>query len=184
MKRNLLLHISILSAILCFTVEAYGNGLTRTSGGENMAAQGMDLPFGLRQEELATVEVMYGFYSAKSGAGKQEISIRGNSRVSLYMTRSRYDPPSIHEGKLDVAVVVRLLDLMEEKGFLGFQDHYAAEGDPHARRVLRLVLPHNTKTVMLDQPGFPAFEVVAGAVKLAAGLALPEALKHRFFPNL
>jgi hypothetical protein len=49
---------------------------------------------------------------------------------------------------------------------------------------LRLTLPTGGKTVALDEPGFAAFEMVAGAIKYAAGVALPEALGNRFFPNL
>lgn len=152
--------------------------------GTEMNATQSALPFGLNETDLPKVEVMYAFYSAKTGAGKQELTVSGSGKVTLLLTRTMGDNPTIREGTIDPKIVARLLDFMADQGFLGFADHYPAHHDPHARRVLRLVLPAQTKTVMLDEPGFPAFEMVAGATKFAASLALPETLNHRFFPNL
>lgn len=142
------------------------------------------LPFGLTDAELPKVEIMYAFYSAKTGAGKQELTIGGDGTVTLLMTKTAGDPPVTRTGHLDPKIVVSLLGFLSAQGFLGFADEYPAKGDPHARRMLKLVTPRQTKTVALDEPGFPAFEMVAGAVQFAAGIALPEALNHRFFPNL
>ena len=149
-----------------------------------MNATKLALPFGLNEADLPKVEITYAFYSAKTGAGKQELTVSGSGKVTLLLTRTMGDAPTIREGRIDPRTVSSLLDFMADQGFLGFADHYPTDHDPHARRVLRLVLPSRTKTVMLDEPGFPAFEMVAGATKFAAGLALPEALNHRFFPNL
>ncbi|HVG58115.1 MAG TPA: hypothetical protein VNA24_06145 [Hyalangium sp.] len=142
------------------------------------------LPFGLTKADLPKVEIMYAFYSAKTGAGKQELTVSGSGKVKLLLTKTMGDNPTIREGTLDPKVVAGLLDFMADQGFMGFSDHYPSTHGPHARRVLKLSLPTQTKTVMLDEPGFTAFEMVAGATKFAASLALPEALNHRFFPNL
>ena len=142
------------------------------------------LSFGLKATDLNNVEIMYGFYSAKTGAGKQELTIYGSGKVRLYLTRMREAAPEIREGQLHLDVVIGLLDFLADQGVLGFEDHYFSEHDPHVRRVLRLVLPSQTKTIMLDTPGFPAFEMVAGATKFAASLALPEILNQQFFPNM
>ena len=143
------------------------------------------LPFGLKTSDLSKVEVMYAFYSAKTGAGRQELTINGNGMVRLLFTRNRDAAPTIREAQVHPQVVATLLEFLADQSFLGFSDHYPSHHDhPHARRVLRLVLPNQTKTVLLDEPGFPAFEMVAGAVKFAASLGQPETLGHKFFPNL
>ena len=155
-----------------------------TTRDTNMNEEARNLPFGLSAADLNNVEIMYGFYSAKTGAGKQELTVFGSGKVTLYLTNTRGAAPEIRAGQLHPNVVIGLLDFLADQGFLGFEDHYPSEHDPHVRRVLKLVLPSQTKTVMLDTPGFPAFEMVAGATKFAASLALPETLNRRFFPNL
>lgn len=152
--------------------------------GKTMTAAAQPLPFGLTEAELPKVEIMYAFYSAKTGAGKQELTISGSGKVTLLMTKTAGDAPVTRTGQLDPKIVISLLDFLSDQGFLGFSDHYPPKGDPHARRVLKLSMPKQTKTVALDEPGFSAFEMVAGAVKFTAGIAVPEALNHRFFPNL
>lgn len=149
-----------------------------------MKGETVALPFGLSRSDLGKAEIMYGFYSAKPGAGRQELSILGSGKVKLLLTRSSEAAPSIVEGQLDEKMIVGLLAFMADQGFMGFEDEYPNDDGPHARRLLRLTLPSGTKTVALDKPGFTAFEMIAGAIKYAAGVALPEALGNRFFPNL
>src|SRR5438105_79590 len=81
----------------------------------NMSTQKMELPFGLTETDLPSVEIMYGFYSAKTGAGKQEITISGSGKVKLFLTKTRTDAPTVREEKIDLLIVVRLLDLMAEQ---------------------------------------------------------------------
>ena len=149
-----------------------------------MTAAVVPLPFGLTDADIPKIEILYGFYSMKTGAGKQEITVTGTGKVTLLLTKTAGDTPQTRTGQLDPKVVIALLDFMADRGFKNFDDHYPPKGDPHAREVIKLVTPKWTKTVALDQPGFPAFEMLAGAVKFAAGIAVPEALNNRFFPNL
>ncbi len=149
-----------------------------------MSSQEEILPFGLTQSELASVKVFYAYYSAKTGAGKQEISISGDNSVELLLTRSRDAEPNILKGQLTVKVFIRLLDFIEGENIFEIEDHFPPEGHPHARRVLKLSLPERTKTILLDEPVSREFERIAGAVKFAAGIALAEALQQRYFPNL
>jgi hypothetical protein len=142
------------------------------------------LPFNLTKSTLPEVELLYGFYSSKTGAGKQEITILGSGKVKLLLTRSFSSPPEIREGAVSTDLVVRLLDMIAGENFLTLNDHYPAHDAPHARRIIRLSLPDVTKTVIVDEPVCPEFERVAGAAKLLSGIALPEALGQRFFPNL
>lgn len=144
------------------------------------------LPFGFTQETpLEKVEILLAFYSAKSGAGKQEITLRGDGLVRLFFLKSVQDKaPKTLEGRCDFRAVLRLLDLMEGLGLFGLPEEIPSEGHPHARRLLEVHLPDRTKRIALDEPGNYAIEQMIGAVKLAAGQCLPEALNHRFFPNL
>ncbi len=152
--------------------------------GTRVTNQPQILPFNLTKSTLPEVEILYGFYSAKTGAGKQEITISGKGKVQLLLTRSFSSEPEIREGVVSTDLVVRLLDLIEGEKFLNLNDHYPGHDAPHARRIIRLSLPDATKTVSVDEPVCPEFERVAGAVKLLSGIALPETLGQRFFPNL
>ncbi len=154
-------------------------------GDITMMNQTDSLPFNLSKDDLASVDILYAYYSAKTGAGKQEIIITGNGIVKLFLTRSMYDDaPKIKEGKLTSENIILLLDIMEGENFFGLEDFYPPADDPHSRRVLRLSLPDRTKTVVLEGSCVPEFERIAGAVKFAVGTALPDAINYRFFPNL
>lgn len=144
------------------------------------------LPFGFGKDTpLDKVEILLAFYSAKTGAGKQEITLRGDGTVHLYFSRSMQDKtPKQMEGACDPGTVIRLLDLMEGLGLFGLPDEVPSEGHPHARRLLEVRLPGRMKRIALDEPGNYAIEQMIGAVKLAAGGCISEALNHRFFPNL
>lgn len=175
--REIIVATCLLASCVCFA----DSGRTK---GRTMNIERVALPFGLSRADLNKVEIMYGFYSAKSGAGRQELTIFGSGKVQLLLTRNSEAVPLIVEGHLNETMIVVLLAFMADQGFMGFDALYPSHDGPHARRVLRLTLPSETKTVALDEPGFAAFEMVAGAIKYAAGVALPEALGQRFFPNL
>ena len=46
-----------------------------------MSPQQEPLPFNLTSSDLKNVEILYAFYSAKTGAGKQEITITGTGKI-------------------------------------------------------------------------------------------------------
>lgn len=144
------------------------------------------LPFGIGKDTpLDKIEILLAFYSAKTGAGKQEITLRGDGTVRLFFSRSMQDKTPKHmEATCEPGTVLRLLDLMEGLGLFGLPDEVPSEGHPHARRLLEVRLPDRMKRIALDEPGNYAIEQMIGAVKLAAGSCIPEALNHRFFPNL
>lgn len=144
------------------------------------------VPFGITKDTpLDKVEILLAFYSAKTGAGKQEITLRGDGTVRLFFSKSAQDKtPRVVEGQCGVEPVLRLLDLMEGAGLFGLPEEAPSDGHPHARRLLEVKLPGRFKRITLDEPGNYSIEQVIGAVKLAAGQCLPEALNHRFFPNL
>ena len=154
-------------------------------GDISMINQTDSLPFNLSKDDLASVDILYAYYSAKTGAGKQELIITGNGIVKLFLTRSMYDEaPKTKEGKLALETIILLLDIMEGENFFGLEDFYPPADDPHARRVLKLSLPDRTKTVILEGSCVAEFERIASAVKFAVGTALPDAINNRFFPNL
>lgn len=144
------------------------------------------LPFGIDKDTpLDKIEILLAFYSAKSGAGRQEITLRGDGLVRLFFSKSVQDKaPKTVEGKCSPEAVLRLLDLMEGLGLFGLPDEIPSEGHPHARRLLEVRLPGRMKRIALDEPGNYSVEQMIGAAKLTAGQCIPEALNHRFFPNL
>src|SRR4051812_21884883 len=77
-----------------------------------------NLPFGIdKNTPLDQVEILLAFYSAKTGAGRQEITLRGDGLVRLYFSRSSQDKtPKILESNCGSGTVMRLLDLMEGLG--------------------------------------------------------------------
>jgi hypothetical protein len=60
----------------------------------------------------------------------------------------------------------------------------AVVSGPDAHRFLEIILPGRVKHLILKEANEYSLQQVVGAVKLAAGQCLPEALNHRFFPNL
>jgi hypothetical protein len=172
---------------------AFGQGLNPSAAGMTMkkgplitTADVPYPPFGIDKETpLDKVEILLGFYSAKTGAGKQEILLKADGSVRLFFSKSMQDKaPKALEGHCQPETVLRLLDLMEGLGLFGLSDEVPAEGHPHGRRLLEVRLPDRMKRIALDEPGNYSVEQMIGAVKLAAGQCLPEALNHRFFPNL
>ena len=144
------------------------------------------LPLGITEEmHLNEVQLVYGFYSAKTGAGRQELSFLADGTVKLFHSRSYNDPnPKTIEVKCSSDNILRLFDLLEGLGFFGLPDEYRSNDQPHARRLLKLSMPGREKVVAVDEPGNYAIEQCIGAIKLCAGLCIPEAINQRFFPNL
>lgn len=145
---------------------------------------GYDLPMSLTKEDLPKVEIFYGFYSTKTGAGIQEIRIHGTGQVVLTRTGLRNAPVETRQGSLPPETVVRLIELMDDQGFLALEDAYPAKGRRSPRRIVSISAPTFSKKVVIDDPTSLELERVAGAISLAAGIAQPEALQHRFFSGL
>ena len=143
-----------------------------------------DLGIGERTA-LETITVTLDFFGAKTGAGTQRITLRGDGMVRLDFARSVQDKhPKSLEKDCGPATVLRLLDLMEANGVMGMPERIGGEPKGRSQRVLGLNLPGRTKRIAVVEDGGFAINEIIGAVKLAAGQCLPEALNHRFFPNL
>lgn len=146
------------------------------------------LPFGLKVEQLPEVEVSVRYQSPKTGAGRQQLIIRGTGEVLLVRTMAYDKPEEIVEARAPLLAVVRMLGLVESEEFFTLDDEYPL--DHHAGRyTLRVKLPAQEKQVVVavkmreHQPP-QAFSHVLGAMKLVAGLATTEALHHRFLFTL
>jgi hypothetical protein len=143
-------------------------------------------PFGLEKDaEPGKIRIRLAFESGKPDAGKQEMILTGDGRVRLLHSRSSLDPkPKILDGTCDAKSIMSLLDLMEANGVMGMPERIGGEPKGRSQRVLELNLPGRTKRVAVVEDGGVAINEIFGAVKLAAGQCLPEALNHRLFPNL
>jgi hypothetical protein len=144
------------------------------------------LPFELSRTDLALVRLTYASFSAKTGAGKSEITLSGTGTVKLLQESGSDDPhPAVIEQSLPLPIFARILDLMEEENFFALEELYRRTGPtPTGTLVIELTLPERSKKVMVEQPAScPAFDRIAGAIKMGVGLVLPAALQNRFFPG-
>jgi len=144
------------------------------------------LPLGITKEmPLNKVELHYGFYSSKTGAGRQEVSFFADGTVKLFFSRSYDDSnPKVLEVKCSSDQILRLFDFLEGMGFLGLPDEFSSNNPSYARRLLKFSMPGREKVVAVDEPGNYVIEQCIGAIKFCAGLCTPEAINQRFFPNL
>jgi hypothetical protein len=141
------------------------------------------LPFELTADDLPSVHLMYGIYSSKTGAGEEEVHLRGDGQVVLRRTASYTAPEQRLEGSLAVETFVRLLELLEDQRFAGLDDEYPSDR-PGVRRVLELGSAGMSKRVAVDNDGPAAFERAVSALLFAASLARPEVLERRFFRTI
>ena len=129
------------------------------------------LPFGIdTNTDMSQVEIKLAFISAKTGAGKQEITLSGNGQVRLFFSRSFQ--------------VLRLLDFMEGCGLFGLPDQIAGTDRSASQRILEVKLPGRSKRIAIQESDLDSVEQMIGAIMFAAGTCLPEALNNRLFPNL
>lgn len=143
------------------------------------------MPFGLdKASDLGKIEIKLAFHGAKTGAGRQEMTLWGDGRVRLFFSRSDQDKsPKILEGTCEFRRILSLLDFMEGNGVMDGPEHVGEKPGGSARE-LEIILPGRKKRIFLQDTGDYSVEQVIGAVMLAAGQCLPEALNHRLFPNL
>ncbi len=143
------------------------------------AAPSTPLPFSLTPEDLANVEIHYGVYSSKVGAGVEEVLLRGG-RVLLRRTSAHDAPPSVREGPLPPAALVPLLRVMAAQRFLDLPAESRASV-PTVRRIIKLVAPRLSKQVAIDGEGDPRFERVVGALLATASQGRADVLDGTFF---
>jgi hypothetical protein len=137
-------------------------------------------PLGVTERDLPGVAVRYSLYSSKSGAGVEELYLRGDGRVTLRRTAAHDADPEIREGVLPPGVFLRLLEIADDQRFEALEDEYPSK-EPGLRRVLGIRLPDREKQVIVDNVGNAQFERIVSAVLFAASLAEPMVLQRRFF---
>lgn len=147
------------------------------------------LPSALGPEQLDQVELVYSFISPKTGAGRQEIHIKGTGAVQLLRTMAYDHPEQTIDAQAPRDATHRMLDVIEDGGFFALEDVYEQEPPHGGRLIIRVTLPGgHVKQVAVDvvpdhRPPH-GFERAVGAIKLVAGLSTPEALHHRFLSTL
>jgi hypothetical protein len=145
-----------------------------------MTERAFPLPLDLTEEDLPKVQISYGLYSSKTGAGVEEVSLLGTGKVVLRRTDSYNAEPEVREGKLDLEVLLRLLELFEDQRFLGLEETSYSD-HPGLRRIVTLTSPAVSKRVAVDNVGNAQFERVVSALLFAASLGEPQVLGRRFF---
>ncbi len=142
-------------------------------------APSIPLPFSLAAEDLPAVEIQYGVYSSKTGAGAEELHLKGG-RIVLRRTSRHGAPPEILEGSLPPAALVPLLRVMADQRFQNLPEEPGASR-PSVRRIVTLTTPRLSKRVAIDGEGDPQFERVVGALLAVASQGRPEVLGRTFF---
>ncbi len=140
------------------------------------------LPYNLAS--MDQVRFLYGVYSSKVGAGKEEIHISGDGEVKLLYTVSYNSPPVVRSGMAPVDLVIRLLELFESEGFTKLQSEYVDPSAPDTTRIIGLTLTRGQSTVSVVGSVVPQFERLAGAIKMVAAIVHPEVSRGTFFPHL
>jgi hypothetical protein len=149
-----------------------------------MNATKQPIPFQLDAAGLGQAKVFLAHYSSKTGAGKEQIEILGDGTVHLITSKNYEAPEQVTLGKIAPNRFATLLAMMEAEKFLGLEEEYGSHGHS-GRKHIRLTLPSEEKSVYVDQgESCPAFDRIWGAIKTAAGLGTPLALKHRLFFRL
>ena len=134
--------------------------------------------------EVADASLQYAYLSSKPGAGDQEIHLGGDGNVKLLFRKTANDPAAeVREMSGGQNTFAALWDLFEQERFLTLPD-YQSTGRARVLRSIKFSRGSQTRELYAEGIDDPAFERLAGAIKLAAGILLPEALNQRFFPNL
>jgi hypothetical protein len=142
-------------------------------------------PFGLSEQDQGKVKIFLALHSPKTGAGKQRIEIEGNGDLRLVRSANREAPEETVSGKVKPNEVTALLIMLENEGLLGMELEYKGKTMYSMRRQISLTLPSGEKSVYADHDvAPPAFERMAGAIQLLAGMGTPQALNHRFLAGL
>jgi hypothetical protein len=160
--------------------------LIKKTRGDTIMTTGPHLPLGITKDmPLEKVELTYGFYSSKTGAGRQELTFIADGTVRLFYSCTYNDSnPKVIEVKCSCEKVISLFDFLEGMGFYGLPDEFSSNDPSYARRLMKFSMPGREKIVVVDEPGNYAIEQCIGAIKFCAGLCAPEAINQRFFPNL
>ena len=133
---------------------------------------GPKLPFGL--EKMDSVVITYAVQAGKSGAGREEITISGGGEVRLLQTLRQDAEPTIRTGKVPPETVMRLLELFKSARFTALDPEQTGSEPLQGSRSVALIAGATQHAVVMIGGGvFKANEFV-GAIKVVAGMALPE----------
>jgi hypothetical protein len=179
-------HCSRLSAVFLFLgiVSVSGKDLeTKEKGSAMQEKKEPILPFHLKISDLPMVEFGCEISSSKGEFGTETIRISGSTGVTLSRMDTKTGKVSELRGKIDPQALITLIRLFEETGFMEAEEENL--GDPEGlKRTLALALPGRKKKVEIVGMESEESNRLIGAVKLAAGLGVPEALQRKFLNNL
>jgi hypothetical protein len=128
------------------------------------------LPYHLKISELPVVEFGCEISSSNGEFGTETIRISGSTGITLSRMDSKTGKVSELRGKIDPHVLITLVGLFEEAGFMEADEE--SIGDPEGMKLEIVGMESGESNRLI------------GAVKLAAGLGVPEALQKRFLIHL
>lgn len=155
------------------------------AGVSSLFGQSAVLPFGLERGNLDGLRVSLRVNSTKANSGYEEIVISGGGEVIVRSALTTTARPRELSGRVPLAVIERLLELLTHEGAEGWDDNYRSQSHDYAVKSFTVAFRETIrKQVVVAIPEFPEFAHVAGAIKVIAAQACPDALKGRFFRML
>lgn len=156
---------------------------TKKKGPAMQVTKDLVMPYQLKVTDLPSVEVVCQIESPKGEFGAEMIRISGATGVTLSHTDIKSGKASELHGKTDPHALVTLLRLFEEAGFMEVEEeNHGESGGP--KRTLALVMPGRKKKTEIVGMEHSESNRLIGAIKLTAGMGVPEALQKKFLNHL
>lgn len=173
--RELILALVIIAVPGC-------NGAERKTG-TKMETQPIELPFQLKPQDLLNVEFTFEYFPPHSKAWSESIRLSGMTGTTLVRHVPGVGKPDTIHGKQDPQALVTLLKLYEDAGF--FEKEVDVDVDNQAPlRFLSLAIPGRSNRVAIGGRYQYQLGSLLGAMRLAAGFSVPEALTNTFLHDL
>ncbi len=172
-------HLVILWAL----ISVPGPNAAEQKTGKKMETQTLELPFQLKAQDLLKVEFQCEYFPDPSKSWTEAIHISGVAGVTLLLAKPGVPKPDILHAKQDGPALIALLKYFEDNGFLEEE----VEVDPTKNdpiTYLSLFIPGQSNRVAIAGKESELLNQLFGAVKMTAGLSVPEALGKTFLQHL
>lgn len=151
--------------------------------GKKMETASVEMPFHLKSEDLLKVEFNCEYHPLPKKPWTESIRISGVTGVTLIRQLPDASKPDTLHGALDPQAFLSLLKMFEDSGFFEKEVDVDPDGkDPV--RYLVLAIPGESNRVAVGGRYQIPLEKLLGALRLAAGFGVPEALGKGFLERL
>jgi hypothetical protein len=151
--------------------------------GKKMETTTLELPFHLKLEDLPKVEFACEYLPEPSKHWTESILISGMTGVTLIRNTPGAAKPDTLHAKQDPQAFITLLKYFEDNGFFEKE----VDVDPESKEPLRylsLSIPGQSNRVAVGGRYQYVLGTLMGALRMAAGISVPEALGRKFLKLL